>query len=318
MLCSSLLPIALLGLARSGAAYYTLVDDYSAADFFPGFDFFTEEDPTHGFVRYVDEATARDSGLISVNASGYGLDPVYMGVDYHNVTHDGRPSVRITSKKSYNHGLFIGDFQHMPGGVCGTWPAFWMLGPNWPVGGEVDIMEGVHEQTLNSMVAHTNANCSIRNWGFTGSLRTDDCDVNAPDQGENDGCKITATVPRSFGKKFNEVGGGVYATEWTSEYIKIWFFTRLEGIPEDIESLTPDPESWGIPDAAFQGPCDIDEHFYDMQLIFDTTFCGDWAGSVWEDSQCADRAPSCEEFVRDNPSEFETAYWTINSVRVYQ
>lgn len=317
MLCSSLLPVVLLGLARSGAAHYTLVDDFSGINFFPNFDFFTDEDPTHGFVKYVDEATAHDSGLIKINTEWDGIQ-AYMGVDHSNITHDGRPSVRITSKKSYNHGLFIGDFEHMPGGICGTWPAFWMLGPNWPVGGEVDIIEGVHEQTNNNMVAHTNANCSIQNWGFSGSLKTDDCDVKAPDQGENDGCRITSTVPNSLGKGFNKAGGGVYAMEWTPESIKIWFFSRAEGIPLDIVSLLPNPASWGQPDAAFQGPCDINDHFYDMQLIFDTTFCGDWAGAAWEDSVCADRAPTCEEFVRDNPTEFESAYWAVNSVRVYQ
>ena len=35
----------------------------------------------------------------------------------------GRPSVRIASKKAWTHGLFIGDFAHVPAGVCGTWPA---------------------------------------------------------------------------------------------------------------------------------------------------------------------------------------------------
>ena len=22
---------------------------------------------------------------------------------------------------------------------CGTWPAFWLVGPNWPNGGEIDV-----------------------------------------------------------------------------------------------------------------------------------------------------------------------------------
>lgn len=35
----------------------------------------------------------------------------------------GRPSVRIASKRAFTHGLFIGDFEHIPAGICGTWPA---------------------------------------------------------------------------------------------------------------------------------------------------------------------------------------------------
>jgi hypothetical protein len=47
-----------------------------------------------------------------------------IGVDHTNIaTGSGRKSVRIESKKTYLHGLFIADMSHMPGGICGTWPA---------------------------------------------------------------------------------------------------------------------------------------------------------------------------------------------------
>ena len=48
----------------------------------------------------------------------------------------GRPSVRVISDNTYNHGLFLLDLKHMPWG-CGTWPAYWLLGPNWPYTGEI-------------------------------------------------------------------------------------------------------------------------------------------------------------------------------------
>ena len=55
----------------------------------------------------------------------------------------GRYSVRISSKKSWGTGsLVVVDLAHAPGGQCGTWPAMWLLGPNWPWGGEIDIIEG--------------------------------------------------------------------------------------------------------------------------------------------------------------------------------
>lgn len=105
--------------AQLSTATYTLLDDYTSSAFFDRFTFFTETDPTHGFVSYVDQSTAQTDGLISTNADG----SIYMGVDYTNVASSGRESVRITSDSEYTHGLFILDLAHMPGGICGTWPA---------------------------------------------------------------------------------------------------------------------------------------------------------------------------------------------------
>ena len=53
-----------------------------------------------------------------------------------------RQSIRITTQQVYTGGLVIMDSVHMPTG-CGTWPAFFSDGPNWPAGGEVDIVEGM-------------------------------------------------------------------------------------------------------------------------------------------------------------------------------
>ncbi len=54
--------------------------------------------------------------------------------------------MRITTTKTYNGGLFIADFERMPFG-CSLWPAYWSVGPNWPNGGEIDILEGANLQT---------------------------------------------------------------------------------------------------------------------------------------------------------------------------
>jgi hypothetical protein len=193
-----------------------------------------------------------------------------------------------------------------------------MLGSDWPVNGEIDIIEGVHGQSVNTMAMHTNAGCSITSTGaFSGSLQTDDCDVNAPDQATNAGCAIKSQDTSTYGSGFNANGGGVYATEWTSDALSIWFFPR-DGIPSDISSGNPDPSNWGLPHGQFAGNCDIDEHVKDQKLVFDVTFCGDWAGSVWStDSTCSTQASTCQGFVQNNPSAFQDTYWLINSLKVY-
>ena len=43
-----------------------------------------------------------------------------------------------------------------------------------------------------------------------------------------------------------------------------------------------------------------------------------WAGVVWADSECGSLAPTCEEYVANNPAAFTEAYWAINKVHVYQ
>ena len=74
--------------------------------------------------------------------------------------------------------------------------------------------------------------------------------------------------------------------EWTSAYIKIWFFPR-DAIPDSISSSgIPDVGTFGMPVAFFAGDCDIDAHFYDHSLIFNTDFCGQWAGNTWQVDGC--------------------------------
>ena len=120
------MPLILLLLSflfvNSSIAGYVLEDDYSISNFFDMFSFWTGPDPTEGFVEYIDRSSAESSGLINNNDGS-----IYIGTDHDNVTPNGRPSIRLTSNKVYNTGsLVILDLEHMPGGTCGTWPAFWV------------------------------------------------------------------------------------------------------------------------------------------------------------------------------------------------
>ena len=307
-------------LVRGSIAGYVLTDNYLADTFFGNFTPYTGTDPTSGFVSYADYESAKSSGLIA-KATNFG-DASYIGVDYQSQNSSGRASVRISSQKAFNKGLFIADISHMPFG-CGTWPAFWLLGEGtWPNSGEIDIIEGVNAATSNQMTLHTNAGCSVWNQGSLATVNTTNCDSNAPGQKKNAGCAYMSHDTTSYGAGFNAAGGGVYATEWTDQAIAIWFFPRSR-IPADLQSGQPDPTQWGTPMAHFcggSGYCDIDAHFQNMQIIFDTTFCGQWAGDpgVWASSTCSAKAATCQAYVQNNPAAFQEAYWLVNSVKVYQ
>lgn len=115
------------------AVPYKLTQSYAGPTFFNNFDFITS-DPTNGYVLYADQGTAQVQGYAKASADG-----VHLGVDHTTVLDPngaGRRAVRIESKRTFTKGLFIGDFRHMPTG-CGTWPAFWLYGPDWPYNGEI-------------------------------------------------------------------------------------------------------------------------------------------------------------------------------------
>ena len=101
----------------------------------------------------------------------------------------------------------------------------------WPEGGEIDILEGVHNGVFNSMTLHTNPGCTLdgsranKNVAlpvsantFTGMVKTTDCNANI---NFNEGCSIQDTDGRSFGVGLNGQQGGVYATLWDDAGVKI-------------------------------------------------------------------------------------------------
>ncbi|KAM3080424.1 hypothetical protein ACMFMG_005379 [Clarireedia jacksonii] len=295
--------------SQYAAQGYSLVD----TNFFSGFNFYTGADPTHGYVSYQSQSAASAAGLINTNNN-----QVYLGVDHTTVNPSaGRASVRISSNKAYNHGLFIADIAHMPGSICGVWPAFWLFGPNWPSSGEIDIIEGVNLAGTDAITLHTGPGCVMNIAGSqSGTVLTQsNCNAN----NGNDGCSASTNKPLAYGTPFNNNGGGVYAMQWESSGIYVWFFPR-GSIPADITAGKPVTGNWGLPVVAFNGGsgCTVDNSFKNQNIVFDTTFCGDWAGSVWSSGSCASAASTCQAYVGANPAVFAQAYWEINSVKVYQ
>jgi hypothetical protein len=180
-----------------------------------------------------------------------------------------------------------------------------MFGGSWPANGEIDIIEGVNSNQKNTYTLHTSAGCT-----FTQG----NCNAG----NGNTGCGQAGTNTQAYNTGFNAIGGGVYAVEWTSSAISIWFFPR-SGIPADVTSGKPDPTKWGNAAAKFSGSgCNIDQHFKAHQITFNTDFCGDWAGQVWSsDATCSKLGATCQAYVAANPADFKDAYWLIKSVKVY-
>ncbi|OCH91522.1 glycoside hydrolase family 16 protein [Obba rivulosa] len=291
---------------------YQLTDHYQGQTFFDGWDFFNQADPTSGLVNFLDQPSAAQAGLAYVQSD----NTTVLAVDDTTQLSVGqnRNSVRITSKKSWNNGLFIADFFAMPHG-CSVWPAFWMVSSTaeWPNGGEIDIIEGVNNQPSNQITLHSGTGCLLNSTAATlnSSITNIHCESSP---GDDSGCSYGLSDPRSFGHEFNMQAGGVYALEWQDSGMNFWFFSRDE-IPADVTSANPDPTTWGTPVAIFPNTaCDMASHFFNQSLVIDTTLCGDWAGPAYSTSGCPG---TCQEAVAD-PTNFNVAQWKVNYISVYQ
>lgn len=242
-----------------------------------------QKDPTHGFVDYVDQATAQSLNLTYADNSSAVLR---VDSSTSGTAATGRKSVRVTSKTQYNKGLFIFDVKHSPYG-CATWPAVWLADPdNWPDNGEVDILESVNlANTGNQMTLHTEAGCTMKDHRreMTGESLHANCDAAV---NYNSGCGVRG-ANASYGQALNAGNGGITAVEWRSAGIRVWQFAR-GSIPGDIRNNTPDPSTWGTALADFPNTgCNIDNHFRNQSIIINISLCGDWAGgSAYTESGC--------------------------------
>ncbi|KAH8119293.1 2 beta-glucans in both donor and acceptor sites of Gh16 Laminarinase 16a [Phellopilus nigrolimitatus] len=301
----------------AGFCQFNLQDNFVGKSFLSGWNWETMNDPTHGRVNYVSQATALQKNLT------YASDDTFvMKADSSSqvaASARGRNSVRITSKNKYTDSVVVLDVAHMPEG-CGTWPAFWTVtaaGP-WPQGGEIDILEGANTGTTNKATLHTTSGCTMPQSGQqTGTMSFFDCDSSS---GSNTGCGTTFKKANSYGAALNKVQGGWFVMKRTNEDgVYVYFWARNDpSVPAEVKSgaKTINPSfSWGEPEARFPtDSCNWAQHFDAHNIVFDLTLCGDWAGGTFASQGCSG---SCDDFVNNNPSAFEDAYWAVNAVRVY-
>jgi hypothetical protein len=305
----------LLSLPLAFGATYSRTSHIVGSGFYDSFNFESALDPSHGRVNYLDKTAAQSQNITYASSNTFILQ-----TDSTKVLSPwdaGRSSARMVSEKTYTTHVAVFDIAHMPEG-CGTWPAIWetSTGP-WPDSGEVDIIEGVNNQSPNAMSLHTGANCAVpAARAQTGISTGDNCDVFATGF---TGCGVQDTRQNSFGPPFNAAGGGWYALERTNEFFKIWFWPRNDpSVPADVVAGggTVNTGNWGTPVSYFPNTlCDIPAHFVPHNIVINLTFCGDWAGNAYPGSGCPS---TCEDFVNNNPASFKNAYFDIKAVNVYE
>ena len=121
----------------------------------------------------------------------------------------------MISDQTFSEGLFVLDTNRIPWG-CGVWPAFWTTKESgWPAGGEIDIIEQVHNAQHTGHTLHTSDKCdysSVSTSGqFTGSWGSNrNCywKING-----NAGCGIRA-AEGTHGEPWTNGGGGVHVMLW--------------------------------------------------------------------------------------------------------
>lgn len=244
---------------------YLLLERQEGDDFFKAYEFYEGPDSagSNGYNNYVSKATAETLGIINVTYEDDELDvygrrsrrrlngePIQDGEDDNDKrkspisepfvymrtapTPDGpRQSIRLEGIRFFNRGLFIIDIRHMPAG-CGVWPAFWLTDEaNWPVNGEIDIVEGVNFQTEAKTALHSTQGCSMNDiplgtmtGGWDTAIGIPNADTGIPDmtmryakncfvydqhQWLNQGCVAVDLEGGSLGQPLNDKGGGVFA-----------------------------------------------------------------------------------------------------------
>ncbi|KAI0838621.1 glycoside hydrolase family 16 protein [Hypoxylon sp. FL0890] len=307
-----------LAAQASATQSYKVSEIYNSTNFFDKFDFVTGTDPNGGYVQYQSRTSATNLGLIKTSN-----DEVYIGVDHtegdYNPSGVGRKSVRLESKNVYNHGLVIADFTYLPKPVCGSWPAFWFFGDPWPTKGEIDIYENWNDLTFNRHTAHVDSpdvvgTCELESAGMTSTIDSPNCYDFAAGQADYQGCSAS-----EYTTTFGSASGGIFAMEWTSDYLKIWDWPRLTA-PADVLIGKPAPSLlWGTP-AYIIKTCDIDKAFKDMKMVLNIDFCAVAGQADKWDASCKAKTgyATCQEYVAKKNDDFALANFKVKDIKIYQ
>lgn len=71
----------------------------------------------------------------------------------------------------------------------------------------------------------------------------------------------------------------------------------------------------GLPSAGFTGQrCDIERNLKDSSIEPHAIFCRDLIVVVWNESECGAEATTSQEYVNNNPQDFQQSQWLIKLV----
>lgn len=239
---------------------YKLAEAHVGDEFLQYYTFYKGDDSlgSAGFQRYVDGETAVKEQLVQVDPDTHHVRLNSLAGDHADAR---RRSVRLEGNTRWNSGLFLLQVHHIPAG-CGQWPAFWLTDEDqWPLHGEIDILEGVNYQSHAKTALHTSPDCSmyahVPDYAYTGhwdratglpdtftgipdyttNLPADNCWTQTPHQWANQGCVVVNDQNHTLGPGINENGGAVYALEWdpANNRIASWVFLHRDGLPPNLQ-----------------------------------------------------------------------------------
>ena len=119
----------------------------------------------------------------------------------------------MVSDETFSEGLFVFDTNRIPYG-CGAWPAFWTSGPSWPAGGEIDVIEHVHNSRHTDHTLHTSSGCDYSSVSTSGQITgTWGSSKNCNAGNAQTGCGIRA-ADGTHGEPWTNGGGGVHVMLW--------------------------------------------------------------------------------------------------------
>ncbi|KAH7105114.1 glycoside hydrolase family 16 protein [Auriculariales sp. MPI-PUGE-AT-0066] len=323
------LPLLAALCSVSAVCGFDLVREYAEDTFFDRWSFYGFWDNlTSGDVEYLNRTDAFSSKLVSISPQGNAI------IRVDNATNVPwnykRNSIRIESDDLYDFGtLWVFDINHLPYG-CSVWPSIWTHGEDWPIGGEIDIIEAVNFMKVNQMTLHTLDGCmradKSGSWGDVGGKN---CSTPA-------GCTIKDKNPSSYGAPFAQAGGGVWATQFDIAGVYIWFWSRAN-VPDSLKSgdhSKVDISKWGAPFASYPSTnCDMAKYFTKQKIILNISLCGNWAGlpAVYNTTCSTGKNPlgnpnvpanslqRCylENVVGPGSPRYDNAYFDINAIRAY-